>query len=93
VVLAAPIGEELFFRGFLFAALRARHGFWSSALLSSAAFGLVHVVQGSFLLVPIIFVVGLGLAWVYERRGSLLASITAHATFNAIGLAIILALR
>ena len=35
--------------------------------------------------------VGFGLAYVYERRGSLLANMAAHATFNAIGFALILA--
>lgn len=81
-IVAAPIGEELFFRGFLFGALRRRLRFLGAAPISAAAFGLVHVLP---LLIPLMFVVGLGLASLYERRGSLLASIAAHAAFNVIG--------
>jgi uncharacterized protein len=42
-VVLAPIGEELFFRGVLFQALRRRVGLWASAVISSAVFGVVHV--------------------------------------------------
>ncbi len=86
VVVAAPIGEELFFRGFLFRGLRARRGFWVSALVSSAAFGLVHYVDGSWFFVPIMFLVGLCFAYLYEREGRILTPIVAHATFNLIGI-------
>ncbi len=82
VVLAAPIGEELFFRGFLYNGLRRRLSVLPSLLIASAAFGLVHIHP---LLIPPLFVVGVGLALIYERRKSLLASMTAHATFNLIG--------
>ena len=85
VVVAAPIGEELFFRGFLFRSLR-RRGFWLAALVSSAAFGVVHVVDGNWLLVPIMMGVGLCFAGLYERDGRILTPITAHATFNLIGI-------
>lgn len=82
VIVAAPVGEEIFFRGFLFGALRRRFGFATSALVSAAAFGAFHVLP---LLMPLMFIVGLGLAAVYERRGTLIASISAHAAFNIIG--------
>lgn len=82
-IVAAPIGEELFFRGLLFRSLRRRFRFSVSAALSAAAFGLVHVLP---LLIPLMFVVGLVLAYVFERRGSLIASIAAHAAFNVIGI-------
>jgi uncharacterized protein len=42
-VVLAPIGEELFFRGILFQALRRRIGLWASATVSSVVFGVVHV--------------------------------------------------
>ena len=82
-VVAAPVGEELFFRGLLFRSLRRRFRFWVSAAISAAGFGLVHVLP---LLIPLMFVVGIALAYVFERRGSLLASIAAHAAFNMIGI-------
>jgi membrane protease YdiL (CAAX protease family) len=82
VVVVAPFGEELFFRGFLYKSLRRRSSVVVSVLISSVAFGLVHVYP---LLIPPLAVVGAGLALVYERRQSLLASMVAHATFNLLG--------
>jgi membrane protease YdiL (CAAX protease family) len=87
-IVAAPIGEELFFRGLLHTALRGRMGFWVAAVISSAIFALVHAI---LLLMPLFFVVGLGLAYLYERRGTLLAPIAAHGGFNVIGYVFIVA--
>ncbi|GBC86504.1 hypothetical protein HRbin12_00493 [bacterium HR12] len=96
-VLVAPVGEELFFRGVLFRAVRDRHGFWPGAVLSSVCFGLVHYVPGpaagTILLMTVMVFAGFGFAFIYERRGALWAPIAAHATFNVIGLALIFALR
>jgi membrane protease YdiL (CAAX protease family) len=79
VTVAAPIGEELYFRGFLYNSLRRRLRVIPAALLSGVLFGLVHLI------VPSLSVVGVGLALVYERRGSLVASMAAHAAFNVVG--------
>jgi uncharacterized protein len=81
-VVAAPVAEEIFFRGFLFGALRSRLRFPLAAGLSAAVFGAFHVIP---LLIPVMFFVGFGLAYVYERRGSLFASIAAHSAFNVVG--------
>ena len=81
-IVAAPVGEEVFFRGFLHRALRPGLRFWPAALISGAAFAIFH---GLVLLMPLFLVVGIGLAWIYERRGSLIASIAAHAAFNVVG--------
>ena len=74
--------------------LRDRHGFLFSGIISALAFGAVHYRpspwQNSILLIVVICFVGFGLAYVYERRGNLLANMAAHATFNAIGFALIL---
>jgi uncharacterized protein len=86
VVVIAPIGEEIFFRGFLYRALRRRFRVWVAAVASSVVFGLVHVYP---LLIPALFVVGLGLALLYERQKSLLAPVVAHATFNILGFVMI----
>ncbi len=86
VMVVAPVGEEIFFRGFLHKALRRRLPMWGAAVLSSVVFGLVHVYP---LLIPALFVVGLGLALLYERQQSLLAPVVAHATFNVLGFVMI----
>jgi membrane protease YdiL (CAAX protease family) len=86
VVLAAPLAEELFFRGFLYRGLRRRWAVWPSALLSGGLFGLAHLQGESFLLiVPPLIVVGVGLALIFEYRQTLLASMSAHALFNLVG--------
>ena len=96
-VLVAPVTEELMFRGVLFRAIRDRRGFWWGASLSAVLFGLVHFVpapwQDSVLLQASMVFTGLALAWIYERRGNLLACIFTHMTFNAIGVVLILTLR
>jgi membrane protease YdiL (CAAX protease family) len=95
VVLAAPVGEELFFRGLLYRGLRRRMDVRPAIITSAIVFGMVHLVGGLSLwpLVPPLAVVGAGLALIYERRQSLLASVTAHAVFNLVGFAVILASR
>jgi membrane protease YdiL (CAAX protease family) len=92
VILGAPVAEEIFFRGFLFRGLRRRFRFWPAALISGLAFGAVHIIPmtarqaaGTALIAPALFVVGTGLAFVYERRKSLLAPVTAHVVFNVVG--------
>jgi len=90
VVLLAPFAEELFFRGFLFRALRSRFSLWPSAILSSVIFGAVHFQGVSYLLIiPGLAIVGLGLALLYERRQSVLATMAAHASFNLAGFLVI----
>ena len=96
-VLIAPIVEELFFRGIVFRSVRDRRGFWVGALVSGVLFGLVHYVpaawQDTLLLQSIMVFTGIGLAWIYERRGNLVANIAAHMAFNTIGIVLILSVR
>lgn len=87
VVIGAPLGEEVFFRGFLHGSLRGRMGFLAAAGISSLAFAVFHV--SPFLILLMVFV-GFALAWLFERRGSLLATIGAHAMFNVIGYTLLL---
>jgi uncharacterized protein len=96
-VVIAPIGEELFFRGVLFRTLRDRHGFWVGAVGSAVGFGLIHFIPGSAvdaaLLMFAMFFTGLALCFLYERRGTIVAPLAAHVTFNVIGIVLLLGLR
>jgi CAAX protease family protein len=96
-VLIAPIAEEFFFRGVLFRSIRDRHGFWVGAVASGFAFGLIHYIPGpalnAALLMSVMVFTGIGLAFIYERRGWIVAPIAAHMTFNVIGLTLIYILR
>ena len=82
VILVAPFAEELFFRGFLYQAFRRWRGVTQGILLSAAVFAISH---GAPLLIVGIFPLGIVLAYMFERRGSLGATITAHMTYNLIG--------
>ena len=90
IVVFAPIAEELFFRGIVFNAwLREAGRIWAY-VGSAALFAAIHLSLESLL--PI-FLLGLALAWVYERTGNLLAPIAMHATVNGISVAIALVVR
>lgn len=75
-----PVGEEIFFRGFLYKAIRNRFGVRCGLILSAAIFaGLHNNLIGFF---PIMALAIL-LAYLYEKSGSLIPSITAHIIHNS----------
>ena len=79
----APVAEEIFFRGFLLAALVSVVGGLRGALVSSAIFSAAHLNVGT--LFPI-FVMGILLSWLYLRTGSIWPPIIAHAAQNLLAL-------
>ena len=83
---AAPLCEEAFFRGMLFRLLRRRFPLWAAVLLSAMAFGLAHASPTvSFALLPVFTYMGVMLAVVYARTGSLTNSVLLHGLNNAVG--------
>ena len=80
-ILLAPVAEEILFRGILYPAVKQagfpRLALWGTTLLFAA----VHMNVVTF--VPLT-VLALVLTALYERTNNLLASITAHALFNAL---------
>jgi membrane protease YdiL (CAAX protease family)/uncharacterized RDD family membrane protein YckC len=89
IVVLAPLSEELFFRGFFFAGLRSGWGLWPSALLSGAVFGLVHAPTGPTAAIPLAGL-GVGLAWLYNRTGSLWPGVLAHLINNGLAITVVL---
>ena len=83
--LIMPVSEELLFRGLLFKRCRALMGFLPAALSISILFGFSH---GN--LVQFLYAMGLGmlLAYVCEKYGSLKAPILLHVTANLTSLII-----
>ncbi|MGB4067151.1 MAG: CPBP family intramembrane glutamic endopeptidase [Nitrospira sp.] len=79
-VVFAPIFEELAFRGLLFAMLRRRFKFLPAALISTSLFALAH----GYSLIGFVSVFWSGFlwAWIYERTGSLIPGMVAHAMNN-----------
>lgn len=95
-IVLAPIGEELLFRGMLFQALRSRFGVWPGIGVSAIAFALVHwdpttTLGGNLLVVTTIFALGMLLAWMFHRTGSLVVPVAAHCIFNAISAVLLVA--
>jgi CAAX protease family protein len=88
IVVVAPVTEELFFRGFLFAGLRSRRSLWPAALLSGLIFGLVHATTGITTVVPLA-ALGVALCWLYDRTGSLWPCVMAHMINNGLALAVV----
>ena len=87
-IILAPVAEEFFFRGLLFPFVR-QLGYPRLAWLGvSVFFALIHWDVPTF--VPL-FVLALTMTWLYTKTGSLLAPITAHALFNAVNFAILMA--
>lgn len=79
-VLFAPIFEELAFRGLLFGILRRRYRWGPAAVISAGIFAIAH----GYGLVGFVSVFWSGLlwAWIYEKTGSLVPSMAAHAINN-----------
>jgi membrane protease YdiL (CAAX protease family) len=82
----APISEELFFRGAIYAWLRGKFSPLKSNLVSSALFGLAHFDSLGVILSS--FILGVASAWLFERTRNMWTCISLHAFNN--GLAIIL---
>jgi membrane protease YdiL (CAAX protease family) len=87
VCVVAPLAEEMFFRGFLFGALRKR-GLILALLVSGTAFGLAHVASSPIGFIVPLAALGVILALLYERTGSLWPSIALHALNNSIAFGI-----
>ncbi|HEX7325569.1 MAG TPA: CPBP family intramembrane glutamic endopeptidase [Rhodanobacteraceae bacterium] len=86
VVCVAPFVEELVFRGVLLSGLARRMPIAWAVVVSAVIFGCAHLPDFKFAWYPIpaLFLLGLLLAWLRVRTGSIWPSITAHATNNFI---------
>lgn len=79
VAIVAPIMEEFFFRGFIYGAFRKRWGITAAIILTSVLFAVSHLSLFNFIPLTII---GIALAYLYERTGSLGPPIILHALNN-----------
>ena len=86
ITVVAPLGEELFFRGYFFGALRNWRGVWPAAIGTGVVFCAIHAGSAPVgFLVPLAFF-GFGLCLLYHYSGSLYPCIALHALNNSIAL-------
>ncbi len=89
-VIAAPLCEEIVFRGYLYSATKRFAGPWPAGICSALVFAAAH---GSIAALLPLFVFGCVLVFVYEKTGSLWAPIAVHFCFNGATVIIQMAAR
>ena len=79
MVMAAPVLEELIFRGIILEGLLKKYSPLASIIISSLLFGIAHFNPWQFVTG---FIIGIFSGWVYYKTRSLLPSIIIHAAAN-----------
>lgn len=80
IVIAAPIVEEVVFRGFIYSTIREKAGVWIGAFAGSLIFAVLHYY--SWIGVVYIFFAGLVYTMLYQKSGSLWPPIVVHMLGN-----------
>ena len=96
IALVVPVIEETMFRGILLRAVTVRRGPQVALVTSAAVFAFFHllgitgdVLRSAALVLPQLFIVGVVLARLTQRRGRLGPAIFTHAGFNLVAAIVI----
>jgi hypothetical protein len=81
-IIATPIAEEIFFRGFLFQWMATNRPIWLAVLVSSLMFGVSHIVPPQVIFA---FLLSLALIGMFLVTRSIWPSIACHITNNLLG--------
>jgi len=79
-VVAAPLCEEIVFRGYFYPVMKQHAGAWPAAVCSALVFACAH---GNLAAVLPLFLFGGVLVVIYEKTGSLWAPVAVHFCFNS----------
>lgn len=95
VVVAAPVIEEIWFRGLLLRALLRRSTPAVAVVVSGTAFGFIHMLDAGFGAEGLVTAVGLTALGLFLgaqaiRHGSLSRPIITHASFNLFGMLVLI---
>ncbi|HEX8156221.1 MAG TPA: CPBP family intramembrane glutamic endopeptidase [Solirubrobacteraceae bacterium] len=90
ITIVAPLGEELFFRGYFFRALKNWRGVLPAAIGTGLVFGAIHLGSSPAAFTIPLAVFGFGLCLLYHWTGSLYPSIALHALNNSLALGVAL---
>ena len=80
-VIALPIAEEMYFRGYMFPSLEKQYNLIIAALITSILSSIFLSGSISFLL---LFIAGLVFAFLYQKTEAVFCSMVSHMTFNLI---------
>ncbi len=85
-IVAAPVFEELFFRGFLQPLLCRTFGVFTGILITAAIFGSAHGAEykWTWQYILAVGIVGFVFGWVRERTDSIIPSTVMHGCYNAV---------
>lgn len=81
LVVLAPICEEIFFRGYLYPALRNRMDMLPAVIINGVLFAAAHFELIGFLPRALL---GAGLCYIYEREHNLAGAMIGHALYNGL---------
>lgn len=87
IIVVAPVAEEMIFRGFLYPVFKTVAGRWGATLIAALFFAWAHHYPPA---APALFVLGIALTLLYEKTGSLLHPMAAHAAYNLISVTLFL---
>ena len=88
LVTIQPIGEEIFFRGFLFEKIEHFGGGIVAIFITAFLFGLAHMSYGKIFPVLMPMVMGIVLGYIVFKTKNLYSSIIAHIIFNVTSLSL-----
>jgi membrane protease YdiL (CAAX protease family) len=80
VSVAAPLFEEVLFRGLIYNGLKKKLPIFASMIISSLIFAMIHPAAS---VIPV-FILGMAAAWSYEKSGGLATPMIAHSLYNAV---------
>jgi len=82
IVAFQPIGEEIFFRGFLLEKINSMAGRETAIVVTSVLFGIAHLTYGNIYPAIMTGILGLILAYMVVKTKNLTTAIVAHIFFN-----------
>lgn len=88
LVAVQPIGEEIFFRGFLLEKVQGFGGDVVAIILTAFLFGIAHFSYGKIYPVLIPILIGIILGYIVVRTKNLYSSIVGHIIFNVTSLSL-----
>jgi membrane protease YdiL (CAAX protease family) len=84
LIIIQPVGEEIFFRGFLLDKLNNLFGKYAAIIITSLLFGIAHLSSGNIYPAILTSIIGLLLVLLVIKTDNLYSAIIAHILFNVI---------